>query len=122
MGVDLSTIDTWEQLADAIEKAKKAMSEVSDIKPDGTLSDIFNDENYKSSVETNEKKLSSLTSALETLRSEGTLTSEAMRDLQEEFPNLTDFTTEGLSKAGTKYLSDWISEFKSGWTDFSEEG
>jgi len=96
MGVDLSTIDTWEQLADAIEKAKKAMSEVSDIKPDGTLSDIFNDESYKSSVESNEKSLSSLTSALETLRSEGTLTAESMRDLQEEFPSLTDFTSEGL--------------------------
>lgn len=97
-------------------------NKLADIKPDGTLSDIFNNESYQSNVEGYEKKLSSLTSALETLRTEGSLTSEQMRDLQEEFPSLIDFTTEGLQKTGTKYISDWISEFKSGWTDFSDEG
>ena len=97
-------------------------NKLADIKPDGTLSDIFKNESYQSNVEGYEKSLSSLTSALETLRTEGSLTSEQMRDLQEEFPSLTDFTSEGLQKAGTKYLSSWISEFKSGWTDFSDEG
>jgi len=45
-----------------------------------------------------------------------------MRDLQEEFPSLTDFSEEGISKVATKELSGWIDQFKSGWTDFSDEG
>ena len=90
--------------------------------PTDTLSSLFGDESYQKNTEGYEKKLSSLTGALETLRSEGRLTAEAMRDLQEEFPNLTDFSEAGLSKFGTKELTNWISEFKSGWTDFSEEG
>jgi len=49
-----------------------------------------------------------LTGALETLRTEGSLTAEQMRDLQEEFPDMTDFSEEGISKFGTKELSNWI--------------
>ena len=105
-----------------LEWIDRYQNKLADIKPDGILSDIFKNESYQSNVEGYEKSLSSLTSALETLRTEGSLTSEQMRDLQEEFPSLTDFTSEGLQKAGTKYLSNWISEFKSGWTDFSDEG
>jgi len=120
MGVDLFG-KSWEQLGIFINNANERMKESSDIIKDGTLKDLFNDADYQSNVEGYEKHLSSLTSALETLRSEGSLTAEQMRDLQEEMPNLTDFSVEGISKAAAGELSQWISEFKSGWTDLSEE-
>lgn len=122
MAVDLGTIKSWDKLIDVIQKAKEKMQESTKIKADGTLAELFNDESYSSNVEGYEKHLSSLTSALETLRAEGSLTAEQMRDLQEEFPDLTDFSEEGISKFGAKELSSWIDEFKSGWTDFSDEG
>jgi len=86
--------EEWDKLERAVENKKRTAKVIGD----GGLSDILNDEGYQSSAETSEKKLSSLTSAMETLRTEGKLTAEQMRDLQEEFPDVTNFTTDTIGK------------------------
>jgi len=45
------------------------------------LSDLLNDESYQTSAEKSASNLSSLTGALETLRTEGSLTAEEMVNL-----------------------------------------
>jgi len=50
-------------------------------KPTDTLSTLLNDESYKKSAEESASNLSSLTGALETLRTEGQLTAEEMVNL-----------------------------------------
>lgn len=123
MGEDLTNYNqSFDDLKGLIDRAKKAMVESTDIAKEGVLSDIFNGELYQSNVEGYEKRLTSLTGALDSLRTDGRLTAEAMMELQESFSDLTDFSIEGISKFGAKELSSWIGEFKSGWTDFSEEG
>lgn len=122
MEVDFGTIKSWEQLTDVIQKAKDKMAEIPEVEKDGTLSSIFSDENYQSAAEGYEKKLTSLTSALETLRTEGSLTAEQMRDLQEEFPDMTDFSKEAISDNAMNVLGKWIGEFKDGLDTLSPEG
>ena len=109
---------TWEDLQKAFNEKKRTK----EIKPDGTLSFIFNDESYSSAVEGFEKHLSSLTGALETIRTEGKLTAEQMRDLQEEFPDLTDFSEKAIGDATLKELTGWIDEFKKHIDTLSPEG
>lgn len=113
------TIDDFvEYVTKKMEEAKKA----SKIEPQDTLIDIFNDETYKTNAEEYEKKLTSLTGALKTIREEGTLTAEAMRDLQEEFPDLTDFSMQGIEEKATGELKKWIEELRKGYDDLNEEG
>jgi len=113
-GLNLGAFDfnpytvTFDKLIDAIHKYQEESKKAQETTEDATLSSIFSDESYQSAAEGYEKKLTSLTSALETLRTEGSLTAEQMRDLQEEFPDMTDFSEEGISKFGTKELSNWI--------------
>lgn len=111
---------TWEELQEAFENAKKEK----DIEKDGTLQDLFNDESYQTNAEQYEKSLSSLTSALETMRNEGKLSASAMKDLQEEFPNLTDFSEEAIEDLTSSKLGDWITDIekKAKELDFSPEG
>ena len=111
-----------ETVLDIIERAKKELESTNKETKDGNLFDIFGDENYQANVENYKKNLSSLTSALETLRTEGKLTAEQMRDLQEQFPDLTDFSISGISKQASEELSNWISEFKDAWSDATPEG
>ena len=122
MGVDLGTINSWEQLLEQIQKAKDEMKETPETKPEDTLSSIFNDEVYKEKAETYEKNLSSLQSALETLRTDGKLTAEAMRDLQEEFPEMTDFSYDNIAKTSQNELEKWIKELTSRWDDMTPKG
>ena len=113
---------TIEELQEWIDKYREAQEKAKEIAPDGTLSSIFNDENYQSAAEGYEKKLSSLTGALETIRTEGKLTAEQMRDLQEEFPDMTDFSKEAISDNAMKTLGEWIGKFKENLDTLSPEG
>lgn len=100
-----------------IKKQKELKAEATD-----TLVDVFNKEDYKENAQQYESNLSSTTSALEKLRSEGSLTADEMVKLQQSFPDLTDFSYEGISKAGTKELNNWINELTDNWKDFTPEG
>lgn len=93
-----------------------------EIEKDGTLSSVLLNEAYKTQAENYEKSLSSLTSALETIRNEGQLTAEAMRDLQEQFPELTDFSFESVSNEAEKQLGGWIKTISAEWKDMSPKG
>jgi len=105
-------------MADVIKRLTEAPKELGD----GVLSDIFNNEEYKANAETYEKNLSSISTALQTLRTDGKLTAEAMRDLQESFPNLTDFSFESLQGAAQDELNKWIKDTSKNWKDLSPEG
>jgi len=47
-----------------------------------------------------------------------------MRDLQEEFPNLTDFTEEAIGDLTSQKLGEWITDLekKAKELDFSPKG
>lgn len=115
-----------QELLDWIDKYKNKTDE---IEKDGTLSSIFSDESYQSDAEGYEKKLSSLTGALETIRTEGTLSSEATRDLYEEFSNLAveaekkgGVLTEALiSDAAKDELDTWIKNIRSRMEELTPE-
>lgn len=111
--------ESWDELYKAIQQK---MDEKSEIKKEGILSDIFGDADYKDKAEGYEKALSSLSSALDNLQTNGKLTAETMRDLQEQFPNLTDFSKEGIQKAAQTELSGWIKEVSKSWEDLSPQG
>ena len=108
--------DFWNQFQKLIDNSKK------DIPKDGILSDIFNDEVYKENVEKYKSNLSSVTTALQNLKSEGSINPEDKMGLQELFPDLTDFSYEGISKAGTEELNKWINELTDNWQNFTPEG
>lgn len=109
---------TWEELQKAFEDTKKKK----EIQKDGTLSDLLNDESYQSFAETASSNLSSLTGALETLRTEGSLTAEEMVNLQNSFPDLTEFTSEAIQTKAFEELNEWINKIREGMKDMSEEG
>ena len=115
---------TIEELQEWIDKYKQTQEDAKKIASEGTLSDLFNDETYKDTADNYEKKLSSLTSALSSIREEGELTAEQMRDLQEEFPSLTDFSEETIGQQASKELGSWIGEIeqKAKGLDFSPKG
>lgn len=127
MGLSIPEIDTaisllGEKTYTSFETLRNEISKKREINPQDTLFDIFNDASYKEKTEEYEKKLSSLSGALKTIREEGTLTAEAMRDLQEEFPNLTDFTTEGIGQKAQEELKAWITELRQGYDGLTDEG
>lgn len=113
---------TAEELLEYIENIREAQEKAKEIKKDGSLSDIFGAEGYSDKAEGYEKALSSLSSALQDLQNNGKLTAETMRDLQEQFPNLTDFSKEGIQKAAQTELSGWIKEVSKSWEDLSPQG
>ena len=80
---------------------------------DGTLATLLGDESYKESAEKYRSTISTITSAMETLRSEGTLTGEEMTSLREAF---TDFgeniTLDDLSTKSLEQLTEWMSKFR----------
>jgi hypothetical protein len=86
------------------------------------LSDLFANEQYSEDSSKFESKLSSINSALDSLRENGKLTSEEMKTLQESFPDLTEFTEAAISDKGFKQLSDWIKEIRELTKDYDEEG
>ena len=110
--------ETWEELQKAFEDAKKQKA------PDSTdtLATLLNDESYKESAEKSASNLSSLTGALETLRTEGQLTAEEMVNLQNSFPDLTEFTTESIQTKAFEELDEWIGKIRDGMKDMSDEG
>ena len=101
---------------------KEKLEAEQEIEKTGTLSDILGNEEFKTRAEGYESNLSSLTSALQTLRDEGSLTAETMKDLQSKWPDMTDFSEKGIQKYATDELKQYINEFKESWTDFSPEG
>ena len=121
LGFDPKTIIP-EELFKRIDRFIKKKKEASKPEPVNELSDIFNSETYSANVSDYETKLSSAADALEKLRTEGSLTSDEMMKLQETFPDLTDFSLEGISKAGTEELTKWISSLTENWKDMSPEG
>ena len=90
--------------------------------PDGVLSEVFNDEGYKEKAETFEKAASSLSSSMDTIRQNGKLTADEMRDLQEDFPDLTDFSYDGLSTKLAKNMTNWVGEIRTHWKEMGFEG
>lgn len=90
--------------------------------PEGVLSEVFNDEGYKKNAETYEKAASTLSSSMDTIRQNGKLTAEEMRDLQEDFPDLTDFSYDGLSTKLAKNMTNWVDEIRSHWKEMGFEG
>lgn len=109
---------TWEELQKAFEDAKNQKAPEST----DTLSTLLNSEDYKSFAETASSNLSSLTGALETLRTEGSLTAEEMVNLQNSFPDLTEFTTKSIQTKAFEELDGWISKIREGMDSMSEEG
>lgn len=85
-------------------------------KNEGVLSDLLGDENYKKTAEQYEQGISTVTSALETLRTQGRLTAEEMANLQEAFPDFfkssDDFSLEHISDIGAKQFLDWVETIK----------
>ena len=87
-----------------------------------TIATLLNDESYKESAEKSASNLSSLTGALETLRAEGQLTAEEMVNLQNSFPDLTEFTTESIQTKAFEELDGWIGKIREGMKGMSDEG
>lgn len=110
--------NTWEELQKAFEDTKKK----STPEREDTLATLFGSEDYKADAEKYESNLSTLSSALETLRTEGSLTAEEMTNLQESFPDLTEFTTDALNEKAFKNLNDWISKIRENMDGMSDEG
>lgn len=107
--------ETIEQLESDLEKDYTP-------KPTDTLSDVLNDESYKETAEAASSHLSTLTGALETLRTEGHLTAETMVELQNSFPDLTEFTTESLNAKAFEELDAWIKTIREDMDEMSPEG
>ena len=105
-----------------VDAVKKATAKVKEILPSDTFTDILNDETYKDNTDGYESKLSSLSSALEKIRSEGSLTAEEMVKLQESFPDLTEFTAESIQTKAFEELDKWISEIQNHMDGLSPEG
>ena len=94
-------------------------------KNEGVLSDLFGDENYQKMAEQYESNISSVTGALETLRTQGRLTAEEMAKLQEAFPDFfkstDDFSLEHISDIGAKQFSEWVERIKSSMKTMTPE-
>ena len=134
---ELDTL-TWDQLlnVESLVKDNSFSGKISDAikkvvdqgikkaSPTDTLKTLLSDETFKSDVDyaNYEGNLSSLTSALETLRTEGSLTAETMVSLQKSMPSLTDFTEGSLKDAAFQQLDSWIQRIREGMSTMSEEG
>ena len=114
-----NTYSTWEDLLAYLDKFREKEEEIA---KNGTLGQIFQDPTYQNDIEGYEKKLSSLTGALQTIRDEGSLTADAMKTLQESFPALTDFSFESISNEAEKQLGGWARRISSEWKDMSPAG
>lgn len=110
--------ETWEELQKAFEDTKKK----STPEREDTLATLFGSEDYKTDAEKYESNLSTLSSALETLRTEGSLTAEEMTNLQESFPDLTEFTADVLNEKAFENLNNWISKIRENMDGMSDEG
>lgn len=127
--IDKNGRDYYESFSDFVDAIQKKIASRPKIEKDGTLSALFSDETYKESSEAVEKRLSSLTTALESIRSEGKLTAEQMRDLEKEFPKLAveaakndGFLTEGIiSDTANKELNAWLKDIRERMKDLSPE-
>lgn len=103
---------------------KKVQSRTKNIKTTntGTLSDVINDENYQDKSKEYESGLSSLSTALEKLRTDGKLTADELLSLQNTFSDLTDFTSRSLEAKGVEILNKQISDLRENYATASEEG
>lgn len=111
--------DGLQELIAWLDKYKAKRDEV---KKEGGLVDILNNESYSESAEKFKTNLSTLSSALETLRTDGKLTAETMKELQESFPNLTDFSLESIRNEGVEQLQEWIEKLREGYDELDDEG
>lgn len=122
MNVDLSEIENWGQLLEVIKKANEEMSKTPPEVKDGTLQGLFNDEDYQKDAEKYSKNLDTLSSSLQTIREEGTLSADSMKDLQEAFPDLTEFTEEALNEKAFENLDSWVDKIRENMEGMSPEG
>ena len=109
---------------DKTESTSKRKQYYKASKTDRTLSDVLNNDAFKTAIDSKnyESNLSSLTSALETLRTEGSLTAESMLSLQNAMPSLTDFSEDSLKDTAFQQLDDWILRIREEMATMSEEG
>lgn len=109
---------------DKTESTSKRKQYYKASKTDRTLSDVLNNDAFKTAIDSKnyESNLSSLTSALETLRTEGSLTAESMLSLQNAMPSLTDFSEDSLKDTAFQQLDDWILRIRKEMATMSEEG
>ena len=116
--------DFWEYIAPYINGEKTARK----LRKEGTLEEIIKDESFKSLTDDFEKKVSSLTGAIQTLRENGKLTDDEMADLFNEFPSLASKVAEAggkitesiLSEKSMTEISDWVKAFRSNMDDLSD--
>lgn len=88
----------------------------------GTFSDILLGESYKDKASEFSTNLSTLSSSMETLRTQGSLTADEMLKLQESFPDMTDFSADSLAEEGFKQLREWIDLLREDYDTLSDEG
>ena len=108
-----------EQLISWIDRYREKQAELA---KDGTLAEIFADGTYKDDVSDYSSNLTTLVSSLEKLRTGGALTAEEMTNLEESFPDMTEFTQEVLQSKGIEELGKWIEKLREGYDGLSEEG
>lgn len=119
--LDPDTIHSFEELIKWLDKLNNHP-----VVNEDTLATLFGDEGYKESAEKYASNLSSITGAMETIRTEGQLTSEQMKELQDTFPDLfksqEDFSFENLSSMGASELSKWVGTIKEAMKDMTPSG
>ena len=119
--LDPDTIHSFEELIKWLDELNNHP-----VVNEDTLATLFGDEAYKESSEKYASNLSSITGAMETIRTEGQLTAEQMKELQDTFPDLfksiDDFSFDNLGKAGADELSKWIGEIREAMEDMTPEG
>ena len=125
--IDTGTFDfdaTKGSFEDLIQWIENKQNELKNVTKEatGTLQDLFNDEGYQTNSAKYKEDISTLNTALESMRENGHLTAEEMTNLQESFPDLTDFSEEAISSKAFENLKKWIEEIKSGMDDMSPEG
>ena len=113
--------NNWESFWEYIEPYLTGKQIIKEEKTD-VLSNLFNDESYKQKASEYESNLSALSSSLETLRQEGTLTAEQLVKLQESFPDLTEFTDKSLKMKAFDQLDSWITNIRESMDGMSDEG
>lgn len=113
---------TGKNLADFVEYVKQAYDTLTAVPEynEKTFADLFPEGKLSENAENYEKKLTSITAALEKYRTEGKLTSEEQKDLMVEL-QMGDISEENLSDEGLKTLREYISSIRSSMEDMTPE-
>lgn len=105
--LDGNIINDWEELLAVIDKLKQPLPEEPSV---GTLADIFNDETFSDSASKIESNISTLQGALDNFKESGKLTSDQLKDLFEEIPELADFGEDlTMEDIGNQMLKNALS-------------